>query len=229
MSVTLKTMSFDARYFPINRDSFSQILLSFVAMQHSAPSKPHRMHVTYIPLHISRVADARHVHPHRISTHCLAVSTMCFVVFRLVARFDIDNFAENKLEAEIGLRRCTFMHIFDKYCGSSTVIDSHVKMYRLFAFMKQYPVCRSISSNLLTSSTTITKYILFLSSVINELQPVWNSRNEMINRLPHHFANNVVGSIDTFPIKVYRPSSSSNQSLLYNGKYKYHLYKVLHW
>jgi hypothetical protein len=133
------------------------------------------------------------------------------------------------LEAEIGLRRCTFMHIFDKYCGSSTVIDSHVKMYRLFAFMKQYPVCRSISSNLLTSSTTITKYILFLSSVINELQPVWNNRNEMINRLPHHFANNVVGSIDTFPIKVYRPSSSSNQSLLYNGKYKYHLYKVLHW
>jgi len=46
----------------------------------------------------------------------------------------------------------------------------------------------------------------------------------MSNRINHRFANNIVGSVDTFPIIVNRPKK--NQSLLYNGKYKAHVYKV---
>jgi hypothetical protein len=48
--------------------------------------------------------------------------------------------------------------------------------------------------------------------------------NDLKNRIPHHFINNLIGSVDTFPIICHRPVE--NQSHLYNGKYKAHVYKV---
>lgn len=48
--------------------------------------------------------------------------------------------------------------------------------------------------------------------------------NDLSNRINHRFANNIVGSVDTFPIIVHRPKRK--QTLLYNGKYKAHVYKV---
>jgi len=47
------------------------------------------------------------------------------------------------------------------------------------------------------------------------------------NELPHVFGRNVTGSIDSFPINIYRPQGSNNmQRWFYNGKYACHVVKV---
>lgn len=67
------------------------------------------------------------------------------------------------------------------------------------------------------------KIVFFFTSSIYRLS-IYYFRNNMINRMNHRFGNNVIGSVDTFPIVVNRPKQ--NQSYLYNGKYKQHVYKV---
>ena len=115
------------------------------------------------------------------------------------------------------------LHLYHKYCRDS-IIDSQMKLYRLFHYLKQYPVTRAHE---LKSVSSIHKYITHLASVINELSSVWNRRHEMTNRIPHHFRDMLTGSIDTFPVVVSRPVDNTVQSYLYNGKYKKHVMKVL--
>ena len=195
-------------------------------MHQFTSSKPHRKLVINIAQYDTRSWKAGHLPIDRYFALCFAIVTMVFFVLSMFIGFHVDKLSQDDLEAHTGLRRCTFKHIFEKYCGPTTIIDAHIKLYRLFAFLKQYPVRRSLTSILSVSHPTMSKYIIFLSSVIDELKFVWENRNAMSNRLPHHFANNLIGSIDSFPIKVYRPSDNAKQSLLYNGKYKHHIYKV---
>jgi hypothetical protein len=98
-------------------------------------------------------------------------------------------------------------------------------LYRVFHYLKQYPVVRSYEVKSLSS---IHKHINYLASAIDELSFVWNNRHQMTNRIPHHFRDMLTGSIDTFPIVVSRPVDNVVQSYLYNGKYKKHVMKVIH-
>jgi hypothetical protein len=131
-------------------------------------------------------------------------------------------YVDDWLRAQCGLDAHTLLYIYNKYCHHS-VIDSKSKLYRLFRYFKQYPVARSNDSKSLTS---LYKYIKYLASVVDELSIVWNDRHNMSNRIPHHFREMLTGSIDTFPVIVSRPTDGTQQSYLYNGKYKKHVYKV---
>lgn len=62
--------------------------------------------------------------------------------------------------------------------------------------------------------------------MINELDEAWEKRHEIGNSLPHVFGRSIVGSIDTFPILINRPSKNNLQRLFYNGKYASHVVKV---
>ena len=103
------------------------------------------------------------------------------------------------------------------------MIDKEKKLFRVFEYLKQYPTRRA---HQLQSLSSIRKYIMFLASVVDELSTVWNDRHRMSNRTPHHFRSMLTGSIDTFPVCVSRPVDYEEQSYLYNGKYKQHVYKV---
>jgi hypothetical protein len=151
-----------------------------------------------------------------MSYRCLSWIIVNYCVFAYVD-ISLDDLLDSQLEAICGLHRSTFLRIYRKYCMGSIAIPTHLHLLRIFAYLKLYPTSRSTSAFLNTHLPSIKKGIMYLASVINELTAVWNFRNNMINRTNHRFSNNVIGSIDTFPIVIYRPTK--NQSLLYNGKY----------
>jgi hypothetical protein len=142
----------------------------------------------------------------------------------LFIEFNASLFSNEWLRAQCGLDSSTFLYIYNRYCRDS-IIDSQLKLYRLFHYLKLYPVVRAHE---LKSLSSINKYIEHLASVVDELSSVWNHRHNMINRTPHHFRHMLTGSIDSFPVVVSRPVDSKIQSYLYNGKYKKHVMKVTH-
>lgn len=136
--------------------------------------------------------------------------------------------------AHTGLTRLQFLHIFYKYCGEETPIPLQQHLYYLFCFFKAYPIKRAIfnyqSARLHErdgrSLATLKRRAAYLASRVDEIAPLWRARHELSNRLPLFFANGVSGSIDSFPIRVSRPSNFLWQRSLYNGKYKAHTVKV---
>lgn len=143
---------------------------------------------------------------------------MCFLDFCL------EKLSDKSLESLCGLHRSTFLYIYYKYCVGSNVIPTRVHLFRIFAYLKLYPTTRTTRTFLVTYLLSIQRGVNYLASVMNEMITPWQARNKMSNRTNHRFANNVIGCVDTFPIVVNRPKK--DQSLLYNGKYKQHIYKV---
>jgi hypothetical protein len=139
---------------------------------------------------------------------------------------DLDGIPDTVLTAMCGVDRWTFLVLYDKYCGSKSPIDSHAKLYRLLSYFKLYPVSLSMPKHIGARGRELRKYASFLARVINELEPAWQSRTDRSNVIPHYFRDGVVGSIDSFPVYVVRPSHPAIQSCLYNGKYKAHVFKV---
>jgi hypothetical protein len=137
--------------------------------------------------------------------------------------FDVGRHSDEWIRAQCGLDSHTLIYMYNKYCRHS-IIDSQWKLYRVFRYLKQYPVARAHDSKSLTS---VYMYIDYLASVVDELSIVWNARHNMSNRTPHHFRDMLTGSVDTFPVIVSRPTDATEQSYLYNGKYKKHVYKVI--
>lgn len=146
----------------------------------------------------------------------------------------IDTFSEEKCLAHTGLTRQQFVHIFTKYCGIDTPIPTQKALYYLLCFFKAYPIKRAVfnyhtvrmNAREGRSLSTLKKRARYLATHVNELQPLWNARHHLSNRLPLHFAYGVSGSIDTFPIRVSRPVNSVWQRSLYNGKFKTHTVKI---
>lgn len=71
----------------------------------------------------------------------------------------------------------------------------------------------------------VHRWEAYLARVIDELSPVWSTRHDKSNHLPHIFDSKVTGCIDTFPILIERPGNGE-QHKYYNGKYKAHVVKV---
>jgi hypothetical protein len=74
------------------------------------------------------------------------------------------------------LHRGTFYYIYYKYCGHHTPIKSTTALLRVFAYFKVYPVSRTCLRLFQVSLGPIKRYVLHLSSCMNELQPIWNRR-----------------------------------------------------
>jgi hypothetical protein len=178
---------------------------------------------TVSTMSIFRCIDTRSFH--RAKNVSILDRSECAMIVYVCVCTDIcvDNVGDDTIESLCGLHRSTFRNIYRKYCEHSVIIHTHHHLLRIFMFLKHYPTSRSTYTFLNTYYSSIKKGVYFLSSIIDELSSSWNHRNHMSNRTNHHFSSGVVGCIDTFPIVVYRPQK--NQSLLYNGKYKQHVYK----
>ena len=64
-----------------------------------------------------------------------------------------------------------------------------------------------------------------LSGVINQ-QWARRKQSENTREISNVFGNSCIGSVDTFPIKIYRPKDRVLQKATYSGKYKYHCFKI---
>jgi len=140
--------------------------------------------------------------------------------------------SDPELNAICGLDRGTFDFIYNKYCINS-IINSPTKLLFLFTYYKLYPVTRAwtaiygdAAKNPGWLLSEIRKWEDYLANAMNEIQSAWDARRDEENRIPHVFPPNVVGSVDTFPILVVRPSDPTWQRYLYNGKYKHHVVKI---
>ena len=158
----------------------------------------------------------------------LCVDGCGYIVSDFCRQFHLDNYSDEHLAALCGLQRWTFMYVYSKYCGPATPIKTHEQLFRCFQYLKQYPLDRCLSAFRFPCIRVLKSRIKYLAQVLNELEAVWATRHDDFNRIPHHFRDKLVGSIDTFPILVSRPTHSIKQSILYNGKYKHHVYKVHH-
>lgn len=142
----------------------------------------------------------------------------------------IDSLTPEKCSAQTGLTRLQFLYVFNTYCGLGTEIPTQQALYWLFCYFKSYPIKRA-AFNYTTSIwgrsiDVLKKRAAYLASAVNEIAPLWRDRNSLANRIPHHFANGVIGSIDSFPIRICRPKDSLWQRANYNGKFKTHTVKV---
>ena len=121
--------------------------------------------------------------------------------------FTFQNKSDEWLRTHCGVEGDTLLFIYNKYCGSHTIIDTHHKLYLVFAYFKIYPTIRaSKHCGIIFHIQSIKKYVKYLSSVMNDMVDVWNRRHELKNRIPHLFQSMLSGSIDTFPVIVSRPS-----------------------
>lgn len=153
---------------------------------------------------------------------------MFIVVLRCyILDFLFQNNSDEWLQTHCGVDCDTLLYIYNKYCGITTIINTHYKLYLVYAYFKIYPTIRAnYHCKIIIHIQSIKKYSQYLCSVMNDMNDVWNRRHEMINRTPHLFQNMLTGSIDTFPVIVSRPSNSKISSYLYNGKYKKHVLKI---
>jgi hypothetical protein len=140
---------------------------------------------------------------------------------------------EDEFIATTGLTPFVFQYIFIKYCGCDTPITKPYQLFCLFTFYKIYPVRRLFRQLFGIAPGQSARFLsqlyvweCHLAGVIEELSQSWDDRLLAANRLPHLFDRHVTGSIDTFPIRVFRPHDSGWQSNLYNGKYKAHVVKI---
>lgn len=142
----------------------------------------------------------------------------------------LDSISPDKCVAHTGLTTIQFLFLFEKYCGPATPIKTQQALYWLFCYFKSYPIQRATfnygSALFGRSVETLKKRATYLASRVNEIDPIWSERNELTNRLPFNFAPGVIGSIDSFPIRICRPSDSLWQRANYNGKFKSHTVKV---
>ena len=122
--------------------------------------------------------------------------------------------------------------IFIKYCGPGTPIRGRRDLFSLLKFAKTYPTVRVHASRLGGAqlgygydSTKINQQFEYLASVVNELAEPLRRRHESHNRIPRLFSRNVIGSVDTFPLRVQRRKGYMRQRVLYAGKYKCHVLK----
>ena len=139
-----------------------------------------------------------------------------YILFVCV-EFNFKNISDEWLQIHCGVDCDTFLFVYNKYCGSRSIINTHYKLYLVYVFFKIYPTIRARKHcNIISHMQSIKKYIKYLSSVMNDMNDVWNRRHDMINRIPHFFQNMLSGSVDTFPVIVSRPSSKQFSSYLYN-------------
>lgn len=142
----------------------------------------------------------------------------------------LDTLSVEKCVSHTGLTPTQFMFLFEKYCGARTPIRSQQALYWLFCYFKSYPIKRAAFNYGAfmwgRSIDILKKRAAYLASCIDELAPIWSERNELTNRLPMNFAPGVIGSIDSFPIRICRPADYLWQRAHYNGKFKSHTVKV---
>ena len=64
------------------------------------------------------------------------------------------------------------------------------------------------------------------SMMVHVLDDTWMSRDKQENPCSTFFGAGCIGSVDTFPVFMQRPSNYIEQRTLYSGKYKRHCMKV---
>jgi hypothetical protein len=157
------------------------------------------------------------------------LSCVRYISMYVYVEFAFQNQRDDWLRTHCGVSGETLLVIYNRYCGIDSVINTHYKLFLVYAYFKLYPTIRSNKHcNIRSHVQSIRKYIQYLGGVMNDMDDVWNRRHEMKNRIPHYFQSMLTGSIDTFPIVVSRPSNKELCSYLYNGKYKKHVLKVTH-
>ena len=122
--------------------------------------------------------------------------------------------------------------IYKKYCGPGTNLRGRRDLFSLLKFAKTYPTIRVHADRTGGSKkgfgydqSKINAQFSYLASVVNELAEPVQRRRESHNRIPRVFSRHVVGSIDTFPLRVQRRKGYMRQRILYQGKYKCHVLK----
>lgn len=105
---------------------------------------------------------------------CVHVRVLYDIVFTV---FDIRVATDTWLRQHCGLDINTFLYIYQTYCGPSTIIDTHHKLYLLYTYLKIYPtVATHKQCSINTHTKCIVRYAAYLSSCIDELTAVWNRR-----------------------------------------------------
>ena len=74
----------------------------------------------------------------------------------------------------------------------------------------------------------IWRDLKWLAEVIDELSQHWQDRVLPANRLPHAFNGSATCCLDTFPIRINRPTDRVLNRLVFQGKYRFHCLKVVH-
>jgi hypothetical protein len=132
-----------------------------------------------------------------------------------------------------GVSHDVFLAVYTKYCGPPSSIRKPLHLFTLLMYYKLYPINRGWTGPLTRVNKQPSRVLSLiriwekeLAEKVNELADAWDDRHNPSNVLPHVFPSSNIGCIDSFPIYVSRPTNSSFQSNLYNGKYGGHVLKV---
>lgn len=111
-------------------------------------------------------------------------------------------------------------------------------LWLLFYWLKNYPTWRSFATILgfigkrgdvhTALMKRIRKSVLYLAAAMSDIIPEnWNNRYNIKNPLRGIIDGNVIGYIDTAPIRIRRPKNAAWNEATYNGgKYKKNVLKM---
>ena len=97
-------------------------------------------------------------------------------------------------------------------------------MFQLFYWLKLYPTWRAMSAIFDVPTTTIQartwRRLLHLSEAMSHIIPsLWDQRYEVENPCRDFIDGNVVGSVDTVPIRIYYPEDRDYARASFQPKY----------
>lgn len=135
-------------------------------------------------------------------------------------------------EATTGFSKVELEAIFQKYCGSGTLLPGRRQLFELLNYAKTYPTARakaqkhdSADKGFGWNMTMIDRRFKYLAGKVNDLEEVVNKRWDDDNKIPVLFDEFVTSSIDTFPWRCQRRKGYMKQRVLYQAKYKCHVLK----
>lgn len=174
------------------------------------------------------------------------LSAVCFSLTSFfIAALGLDPMGPEKMDrmeeedwlSLTGLNQELFEYVFDTYCGGAGQLTNRWQLFELLWWYKQYPTFRAMKG-LFTHwderkrahqhlCNRMKLYTTLLWQQIRDVIPEqWELRDSTIHPANRFFGSDIVGAVDTFPIRVRRPKCKRWRKALYNGgKYKANVVK----
>jgi hypothetical protein len=104
-------------------------------------------------------------------------------------------------------------------------------LFELFWWLKMYPSWRSMAVVFGCGKSAIEgrihRRLMALASEMDDvIQSFWDQRHAVSNPCQGFFDGNIIGYVDTFPIRIYQPSNSAHRKAAYQPKYKGPVLKI---